>query len=446
MLIGVRQGVRWAVFHEIDQLLLEEAREISFAIRDARANEFWQIEEELSRKSLGHQQHGWFAELFGKDGKLIWASMEAPPLTVPLIPEHHLAPYSVGELRIIEMQLTPGAIGISAIRIGARLDSTYRDIAHLDRLMAMAAGMLVLIAPLCGYWLAGRAARTVGDIIHMAARLRPNHLDERLKLRGTEDELDQLAQTINGLLDRIAVYIQMKRDFLANAAHELRTPLAAIRSSIEVALSGDHTSGEYADTLEDLIDQSIALETLVNQLLLLSETESESSSQQAQYEIVPMHEVVSRAVDMFLGVAETRSISLNIETLTPAWVNGNRQQLRQVVNNLVDNAIKYTPDGGRIQVRLEQIPQDGIMKLTIQDTGIGISTEDLPHVFERFFRADRSRSRSLAIHGTGLGLSICQAVVNSHGGQIHCQSTLHKGTTFEVTLRTVAEVPELVRS
>jgi len=448
MLVGVRQGVRWAVFHEIDQMLQEEAREISLSIQDAKANEFRQLEEELSRKSLGHQQHGWFAELFDKQGQLIWASKEAPAESLPLDPERNLIPFSIGEFRIIEMRITSGLIGISEIRIGARLDSTYRDIAHLDRLMAMAAGMLVLIAPVCGYWLAGRAARTVGDIIHIAARLRPSHLDERLKLRGTEDELDQLAQTINGLLDRIASYLQQKRDFLANAAHELRTPLAAIRSSIEVALNGAHTNGEYADTLEDLIDQSIALETLVNQLLLLSETESETNSehQSQQHEIVPVHELLARASDMFLGVAELRGINLVLESVMATMVAGNRQHLRQVVNNLIDNAIKYTPENGTICIRLGRTSDENSMKLTIQDTGIGISAEDLPHIFERFFRADRSRSRSLAIHGTGLGLSICQAVVNSHGGHISCQSTLHEGTTFEVILPLTTETNDQSRN
>src|SRR5690606_3103371 len=120
-----------------------------------------------------------------------------------------------------------------------------------------------------------RAARTLGDIIHTASRLRPNHLSERLPIRGTGDELDQLAFTVNGLLDRIAAYLEQKRDFLADAAHELRTPLAAIRSSVEVALNSDRTREEYEDLLVDLIAESSSLETLVNQLLLISESEAE---------------------------------------------------------------------------------------------------------------------------------------------------------------------------
>jgi len=443
MLVGVRQGVRWAVFHEVDQMLLEEAREISLSLGDAGANEFTMVEEELSRKSVGHQHHGWFAELFNAQGQAIWSSHEAPFPPVSPVSARSLVPYSVGQLRIIEMHVPSRAFGITDIRVGARLDSIYRDIAHLDRLMFIAAATLVLIAPLCGYWLAGRAARTVGDIIHTAARLRPSHLDERLKLQGTEDELDQLAQTINGLLDRIAVYLQAKRDFLANAAHELRTPLAAIRSSIEVALNRDQTNLEYEVVLEDLIDQSIALETLVNQLLLLSETEAETDHSSQQFECVQFHEVVSRAVDMFLGVAESRDIELTLEKVDQVVVAGNRQHLRQVVNNLVDNAIKYTPQGGRIHVNLEHLEAEKIAKLTIQDTGIGIAPDDLPHIFERFFRADRSRSRSLAIHGTGLGLSICQAVVNAHGGRIVCHSIAQQGTTMEISLPLTKEVEEI---
>lgn len=433
MLIGVRIGVRWALFHEIDQLLLEDIQEVSLAVQDTTAAEFRLLTEELERKAVGHRQHGWFAELFDARQQIVWASEDAPHEMIDFSPAKHPGPYTRNDIRIIEVQIKPGAQGVAGIRVGAQLDFLYRDMAHIDRLVVIAIGTLVIVAPLCGYWMAGRAARTVGDIIHTASRLRPSHLEERLRLRGTGDELDQLASTINGLLDRIAAYLQQKRDFLANAAHELRTPLAAIRSSIEVALSGDRTSREdYQGILEDLIDQSAALEVLVNQLLLISETETDQWKHRS--ERVPLHEVVSRAAEMFQGVAESRNITLAVGPICQTEVSGSRQHLRQVVNNLIDNAVKYSLSGGRIEVTLQRRVENHTAVLTVRDNGIGIAAEDVPRIFDRFFRADRSRHRNAAAHGTGLGLSICQAVVAAHGGTISCQSTLHAGTTMVVVL------------
>jgi signal transduction histidine kinase len=428
--------VRWALYHEIDQLLQEDLQEVSLAVSAAEPNEFPLLKEELERKALGHRQHGWFVELFDARLLSIWASQDAPFELSSFAPADHQRPYTLQGLRIIEQRVKRGVGEISGVRVGAKLESLDRDMDHVDRLMLIASGTLMVIAPLCGYWLAGRAAQTVGDIIHTATRLRPSRLDERLRLRGTGDELDELSLTINRLLDRIAAYLQQKRDFLANAAHELRTPLAAIRSSIEVALNAEGARVDYDALLEDLIDQSSSLETLVNQLLLLSETETDQWKHRSEH--VAFHEVVSRAVEMFQGVAEFRNIRLRLGAVCQADLSGSRQHLRQVVNNLIDNAVKYTPAGGEVCVQLESCEEGRCVRLTISDTGIGIAPEDVPRVFDRFFRADRSRSRTLSATGTGLGLSICQAVVMAHGGTIHCRSALHEGTTLEVVLPVLA--------
>jgi hypothetical protein len=243
MLITVRQGLRWALLNETDQLLMEDIQEISLALRDMGPDEMGILKEELRRRAVGHRQHGWFAALIDAQGRTIWASNQDVSEVVMAPPMKPLTPYTLGEMRIVEMNVNRDDSGIHGIRVGGNLDSLYRDMAHLDRLATLSAAALLLIAPLSGYWLAGRAARTMGDIIRTASRLRPSHLEERLKLSGTGDELDQLSTTINHLLDRIAAYLQQKRDFLANAAHELRTPLAAIRSSVEVCMTSDQVSG-----------------------------------------------------------------------------------------------------------------------------------------------------------------------------------------------------------
>ncbi len=179
-----------------------------------------------------------------------------------------------------------------------------------------------------------------------------------------------------------------------------------------------------------MIEESGSLEVLVNQVLLLSE--AGASTEQPPHQSVSLSEVVAKSVDMFRGVAETRGVRFSHAITNGVLAAGNKAHLRQVVNNLIDNAIKYTPPGGEATVELTRDP-DGGARLVVSDTGLGIAPEDLPRVFNRFFRADRARQRNDA-RGTGLGLSICQSIVEAHGGEIHCQSTLGAGTRMTVTL------------
>lgn len=441
-LLGLRQGVWWALVHELDDILTEDAREVSLMLSELPEFGVDGLGETLNRKASGHARHGWFVELLDGQARPVWNSAAAPLSELELLETTARTPVTVGRLRVVQVPVTvEGAElsepqtnlpAVSLIRVGASLERLHSDMNHIDRLVGIVAGLVLIAAPVAGYWLAGRAARNVGQIINTAARLRPSHLNERLPVRGSGDELDRLAITVNRLLDRIHVDLQQKRDLLANAAHELRTPLAVIRSSVEVALAGERTREEYQDLLVDIIDQNASLEILVNQLLLLSESESENIRQQG--ELVSIHDVVGKSVSMFQGVAESRGIRLKTGDIEPAMVQGNRDHLRQVVNNLIDNAIKYTPADGRVSVHLARDDENHFARLVVSDTGEGIAEQDQSRVFERFFRADRSRSRDGGPVGTGLGLSICQAVVQAHGGTIECQSQLGHGTRMTVTL------------
>jgi signal transduction histidine kinase len=219
----------------------------------------------------------------------------------------------------------------------------------------------------------------------------------------------------------------------------LRTPLAAIRSSIEVALAGGRTSEEYEELLSDIIEESGSLELLVNQLLLLSESETERLKVIKQR--VKFDELVEKAMDMFGGVAEFRDIQLACPALPSAVVQGNQQHLRQVIYNLLDNALKFTPAGGRVAVQLGvDAPRNAIV-FSVSDSGPGIREVDLPHVFDRFFQGHRPRSVPSEKRGTGLGLSICQAIVQAHDGTIEVDSEVGVGTCFTVRLPMGEERP-----
>lgn len=429
-LVGLRQGVSWALVRELDQVLLDDAQDIGLLIKGTPADQAIELHANLNRMAVSHEHHGWYVKLLDADANEVWASKGArPKLPRPNI-ERERSPVTFEGYRIVQSEVEAKIAGVEYIRVGATLDRIDEDMARIDRWVLLAAGAVLLVAPLCGYWLASRAAETIGEIITTASRLRPSHLEERLSIRGSGDELDQLAETINSLLDRIAAYLNVKRDFLANAAHELRTPLAAIRSSVEVALNGERSPEEYEELMVDVIEECGALEALVNQLLLLSETEAELPA--AKFEQVDLNDLVLKAVDMFSGVAEARGVKLRAGRIDYAAVNGNRGHLRQVLNNLLDNAVKYTPVGGDVTV--EVVVDAPVVRLSVADTGAGISAEEQQHIFQRFFRAESARTRSPGVGGTGLGLSICQSVVHNHGGEIDCRSVIDRGTTFTVTL------------
>ena len=446
-LVGLREGVRWTILRELDQQLTGDLAEVEMnladlgpretgidrmAVEQTRTAALRQFLEELNRRARGHSRHGWFVQLLDAAGQPVWASDNTPAELSGPIAIRNGRPAGWRDFRIVQRDATSAAQSPLTVRVGVSTAFLARDVAVIDWFVTLAVGVVLFIAPLIGYWLAGRATRPLSHIIRTTARLKPTQLSDRLPIRNTEDELDRLSETINGLLDRIAAYLQHRRDFLANAAHELRTPLAAIRSSVEVALDGDRSREDYDELLSEVVDECVSLEVLVNQLLLIAESEKDCPAFDGRQ--VSLTDIVEQAVDMFRGVTESREIELSLEAAERMIVVGNRHHLRQVLNNLLDNAVTYTPGGGRVCVALTADRRRKQCVLRVTDTGTGIPSADLPHVFERFYRGDKSRSHRKEHHGTGLGLSICQAVVRAHGGQIFVESQPGRGTTMTALL------------
>jgi two-component system heavy metal sensor histidine kinase CusS len=428
-LFAVRQGIWWTMLQETDGLLLEDVREIELALKELPQNEFIQLTDELRRKAMGHKAHDWFVILLDEKGDVLWES-DSPPVELPDLKSITTrGRYTIDDTRFLCVAVDRNDHGIQRICVGASLEHLLADASRFDKLVLGASGSILLLSPLFGYLLAGRATRDVQIMSDTAARLKPAALDERLPLRGTDDEFDRLALTINSLLDRIALYIAQKRDFLADAAHELRTPLAAIHSAIEVALTKPRSEEEYRRLLEDVMDEGGSLEVLVNQLLLMSEAAARPHVGEPVE--VNLSDIVTKSVDMFSGVAEAREITLTAEISRGIFIVGNKVHLRQLLNNLLDNAIKYSPDQSQVLVRLATDSAEQTILLSVADHGPGIPAKDLPQLFDRFFRVDRSRSKDER-KGTGLGLSICKTIVEAHNGTIACESTEGQGTTMTV--------------
>jgi two-component system, OmpR family, heavy metal sensor histidine kinase CusS len=392
---------------------------------------------------ISHSARGWYVRVFSITEELLWSSDGAPSLNAPKVKAARSISYNWKNYRLFERPLEAGKrTPPFIVRVGVQRDPVDDDVWRLTEMILTAFALILVAAPLIGYWLAGRAIRPLATILHTTARLHPDNLNERLPLRGSGDELDQLSATLNGMLDRLAAHLEQQRSFVANAAHELRSPLTAMRTALEVTLDRERTLAEYRELLTDLIEECTSLGILINHLLLLAE--GDAGLLHADDE-VRLDLLVQRAADMFQGIAEQRGLSLHVKAPEPVTIAGNRVHLREVIHNLLDNALKFTPEGGKVSLELIAPSEATWVCFRVRDTGVGISAEDLPKVFERFFRADKSRQRDRPAGGNGLGLPICQSIVRSYGGQISLESTLGKGTTVTVSLPISGASPSLAQ-
>jgi signal transduction histidine kinase len=422
----------WESFHEhLRQDISDIVEELKLVHRTMPAD-LASREPIWTQKALEHPFQRWFVQIFDHDGFPL-LSCGAPPEDVQRFTapprEHTFGPY-----HIMEAKVDDAGLPVYFIRVGCYRSAIDDDLRHMTFSLLFAGLAIIILTPAVAYFLALRATRPISWITSTAARLQPQKLDERLPIRGTGDELDNLSRTINHMLDRIAAYLKQNRDFVANAAHELRSPLAAIRTTVDVALSRGRTPEEYANILSEVMEATQQLGHLVNQLLTLAEGDAGRMGDGKQRSC-RLDRIVLEAINMFEPVAEASGIELRESgKIAEATVGGDENFLRQVVRNLLDNAVKFSPEGGHIDVSLTIDRDRNHAVFRVRDEGMGISEADLPHLFERFYRGDKSRHRAGRKSGTGLGLSICHAIVTALGGEISVTSEVGKGSVFVVTL------------
>jgi len=437
-LLAVRFGARAALYREADAVLRGEVNEVAIALKDLYPNTE-AVVAELRRKAAGHEERGWFTQLLNDNGETIWKSDSCPDEVAawPVAREKIENLVQVKGYRFARRRITDPADEPFHVRIGMATAYLDEDINTLARLLLPVAAGLSLLTPLVGYWLALRATKPVAEILRTAEQLKPTRLGDRLEVHGTKDELDRLSLTINRLLDEVAGHVERQQQFVADAAHELRGPLAAMQSSLEVGISQNRTADAYRETLADVLEEARHLSKLSNDLLLLAETGDETSVRPR--EEIDLTAIVRQTIAMFGGVAEERSVGLVLDPpAANVKLHGDASQLRQVFGNLLDNAIRFTPEGGRVTVSVGAGEAGRQAVVTVADTGCGIAPEHLDRVFDRFYKADASRTRSDTARGGGLGLAICRSIVERHGGSIAVASTPSRGTTFTVRLPTGA--------
>ena len=298
-------------------------------------------------------------------------------------------------------------------------------------MMTFALGMPVIVAVAIGggYLLTRRAMRKVEEVTVQAEHISSNNLSERLPVFQTGDELERLTMALNRMMERLDDAFQHINRFSADVSHELRTPLTILRGELEAAVQQEHLTPELLDLVGSALEETERLRTIVDQLLVVSRLDAGG----VQMEKVPLDlgQLATSTAEQMLLLAEEKSITVRCDAQRGVEVEGDPSRLKQVVVNLLDNAIRYTSEGGAISVSAAK--QNGWATLIVTDNGAGIPPEALPHVFERFYRADKARSRYLG--GSGLGLSIVNAICTAHRGEVEIASTEGVGTTVTVRLR-----------
>jgi heavy metal sensor kinase len=308
------------------------------------------------------------------------------------------------------------------------LDSIAADLDLVRRVLLFALPLLIAIAGAGGYLVASRSLAPLGAMAEQARRISGSNLDTRLDVGDAAAELTALAASFNELLSRLDASFESMRRFVADASHELRTPLAVIRAEADLTLDRERDPAEYRASLAVILDESRRLSRLIDDLLNLAR--ADAGHVRLQIEELDLNDLLSECCRGMRSRAAAKNIEIECRPSADASFRGDREMLRRLVLNLLDNAIRYTPPGGRVSASLE--PQDGALALRVSDTGPGIPPEAGPHLFERFFRADQARSR--ADGGFGLGLAIVKWIAESHHGQVQWSSPAGGGATFTVTL------------
>jgi len=289
-------------------------------------------------------------------------------------------------------------------------------------------GGLIILGGIGGYFLSRSMLRPIDRVSSVAARISSTSLRERIDYQGPDDEMKRLADTFDDMLGRLENAFESQKQFIQDASHELKTPIAIAQTNIEVIEMGEEATIRDYKHLTEVLKRSIErMSRLSEKLLLLSEGEQD----QTEWAEVDMASLLDEVAQEARTEATAAGVSLELEPVSDeVFVMGDALHLREAIDNLVDNAIRYNRQGGTVKISARI--KDSELVIQVQDNGIGISQADQQHIFDRFYRVDKSRSR--AGGGTGLGLAIVKKIVEEHGGTISVESTLGEGSTFRMTL------------
>lgn len=314
------------------------------------------------------------------------------------------------------------------VEVGASTAAIDTMLHHLLFQLLIGLPIVVLVGIGGGFLLVGRALAPVDLITRKAEQITHHNLSERLPVPRTADELERLSVALNLMIARLEEAVLNSKRFVADASHELRTPLTALRAELENLVPGRELAPEMRDTLGSLLEEVERLAKIVERLFALSRLDSgEAQVNRMRFDLA---ELATTTADQMNLLAEDKGIQVSCEVGPQVMVEGDRARLKQVIVNLLDNAIKYTGDGGSVQLKVHALKD--VALLEVVDSGVGIPAEALPHVFDRFFRVDKARGRDPG--GSGLGLSIVKSICAAHGAEVEVESATNQGSCFRVRL------------
>jgi heavy metal sensor kinase len=330
-------------------------------------------------------------------------------------------------VRVLTMPIVEGGRVAGIIQAGMSLRRAHAALGRYLETLVLLIPLGVGLGAVGGAVIARAALRPVDEMTQTARRITAEDLRRRVEHRGSDDELDRLARTLNDMLARLEGAFTQTRRFAADAAHELRTPLTVLKGGIEVALRAERSAGEYRGVLASSLEEVERLIQLAEDLLLLSRSIAGPEVPQGPVELEPL---LLEVFDVGVRLGRSTGVSVRIGDAGPATVHGDAMALRRAVLNLVENAVKYTPAGGKVELSL--ISGDHVAAITVADTGIGIEPAEAERIFEPFVRLDAARGRETG--GTGLGLAIARSIVIAHGGTLTVDSRPGAGSRFTISL------------
>lgn len=333
-------------------------------------------------------------------------------------------------LRVVTMPVTENEKMVGIVQVGSSLEGVEEALQQLLLILLIAVPVALLITSAGGLFLANKALRPVDEITQIARRIGSGDLSQRIRIKRVNDELGRLASTFNEMIAKLEASFRQVRRFTADASHELKTPLTILRGEVEVGLKKKRGMKEYQRILASNLEEISRMSRIVDDLLTLSRADmGEVSMEREEIELSTLAREVWEDLQI---LAREKRIQLKFMDDGFTKVEGDPLFLRQLILNLTENSLKYTPSGGKVELKVKGDQEQGAVRIFVSDTGVGIARKDLKRIFDRFFRVDKARTRDTG--GTGLGLSICQWIVQAHEGQIAVESTVGKGSTFTVTL------------
>jgi heavy metal sensor kinase len=431
-------ALRHRLLKEIDQFLLDETKEMERVLSKEPKETYFLIR--FEDEVMARKYYPFFFQILDKKGKPFYVSKEFREIGY-VANDRVLADARNGKetreeihsserretFRLISTPVYKNGELTEIIQLGTHLYFVRQNLSHFRNSILAVFPVILVLGTLGGWILARRSLSPIGYIASKAESISSQNLSERLTPRGTDDEMDDLIRTINEMISRLEGSFKRMAEFTADASHELKTPICAMRGEAEVLLLRERKAEEYQDGLAHFIEQFDHLNQMINDLILLSKFDAT----QVELKTSPLRLdlLIEDLCHLFQVLAEQKNIALEIGLLEEVLVMGDKVRLQQLFTNLIDNAIKYTPKGS-VHVTVEKNENAAWVK--IRDTGIGIPKEEQEKIFKRFYRMDKSRSRETG--GVGLGLSIAEWIVRAHHGRIEVDSELNKGSTFTVYL------------